>query len=327
MAEDKNAMGKTSYCAPAGLAAIALCATSLLCQQLADTLSEARTFLQDGRLAEAERTTRHYIQDYPSSADAHFLLGFVLFREKEATESLAEYTEGAKYQRPGAGDLKIVASDYVLLNDFGDADKWFTEAIVEKPDDADAWYWLGRTKYNENAFSQAVTSFQRSLTLRPKNVEAENNLGLAWSEQNEREKAREAFRTAIDWEGTQPSDAQPFLNLGTLYVDENQHDMAMPYLLKAAELSPENPKVHEELSDVYAAQQKLPNAQSELERAVALAPDTFVLHFKLARMYRREGKQEQAQKEFEICESLNKAHSSSQTPNPLHSDPSSAAPR
>jgi Tfp pilus assembly protein PilF len=88
-------------------------------------------------------------------------------------------------------------------------------------------------------------------------------------------------------------------------------------LAKAAALSPENPKVHDQLAIVYEKQNNLAKAQSELERAIALAPSSSSLHFKLGRVYRREGLREQAQREFDLCDKLNSTHSSVDTPNPF----------
>ncbi len=290
------------------------------CQQPADPLSEPRALLSEGKLAESEAALHSYVNQHPASAEAHFLLGYILFREQKAVESLAAFTAGARFRRPRPDELKTVASDYVLLGDFADADKWFTQVTAEKPDDADAWYLLGRTKYNEEAFADAASSFERALALRPRYIEAENNLGLTWRELNSPEKARAAFQAAIDWQGDAPADAQPFLNLGTLLADQNDFDQAIPHLLKAAALSPDNPKVHEELSQVYEAGKNLSPAQAELEKAVALAPNAPGLHFKLGQIYRREGLRERAQREFALCEKLNSTHSSASTPNPIKAD-------
>ena len=293
------------------------CARISVCQQQADPLANERALMADGKLAESEAAVLIYLKANPSSADAHFLLGYVLFREKKATESLAEFTAGAKFRRPGPDELKVVASDYVMLGDLGDADKWFSEVVAEAPNDADANYLLGRTKFNENNFRAAISSFERALILHPKKVEAENNIGLAWRELNDLKKAEAAFQTAIEWQGDTPVDAQPFLNLGTLLADQSRTEQAIPYLLKADALSPENPTVHEELSHVYAAQQNLSKAQNELEKAVALAPNVSSLHFKLGQIYRKEGMRDRAQEEFAVCAKLSGAHSSDKTPNPI----------
>lgn len=293
-----------------------LLALSGHCLQSTDPVAGARSLLNAGELAKSEAELRNYLKGEPASADAHFLLGYVLFREERAKDSLAEFTAGAKDRRPGADELKVVASDYVMLGDFGDADKWFTQVVTEKPDDADAWYLLGRTKFNESDFAAAKSSLERALALRPKYVEAENNIGLSWQELNDAEKAKAAFQTAIEWQGTSPADAQPFLNLATLLLDGNEADKAVAYLTRAESIAGNNPKVHEELGRAYLAQHSLSQAATEFEKAIALSPDTSALHFKLGQIYRKEGMIDRAQREFDICAKLNSAHSSIATPNP-----------
>ncbi len=302
------------------LAVIFLCAAWSFCQDAPDALARVRALLDEGKIPEAETALRSELAAHSSSADAHFLLGYALFREQKATESLAEFTAGAKYRRPRANELKIVAADYVMLGDYGDAQKWFSQVVKETPDDADGWYLLGRTKYNENEFAAAISDFERALALRPKYVEAENNVGLAWKELNDRAKAQGAFQAAIDWQGNAPTDAQPFLNLGALLVETNQYDEAVVLLTRAQSLAPKNPSVHEELGKAYLAMNRLPAAQSELEQAISLAPDTSSLHYKLGQILRKEGQGERAQQEFAICERLNGTHSSSKTPNPPSAD-------
>ncbi|HEY1985193.1 MAG TPA: tetratricopeptide repeat protein [Terracidiphilus sp.] len=306
------------------LAALTLCATQAISQVTPDPIAEARSLLDAGRIKGAETTLREYLKTNPSNADAHFLLGYALFRDQLAKDSLAEFTEGAKFRRPRADELKIVASDYVMLGDYGDADKWFSQVVSEKANDPDAWYLLGRSQYNENEFAAAISSFEHAIALHPRFVEAENNIGLSWKELNNLDKAQAAFETAIEWQGGAPEDAQPFLNLGTLLVEANKFDEAVSYLGKAAKLSPDNPTMHEELGRVYMAQAKYPQAQGELERAVALAPETSALHYKLAQVYRKEGLTERANEEFAICSKLNSAHSSTKTPNPLSLHPAPA---
>jgi tetratricopeptide (TPR) repeat protein len=300
----------------AALFLAAACAAAI-CQQPADPLAEARSLVETGASANSEAWLHRYIAGHPDSADAHFLLGYVLFREQKAKESLAEFTAGAKYRRPQAQEFKTIASDYVMLGDYGDADKWFTEVTRETPNDADAWYLLGRTKYNENGFVDAVSSFEHALTLHPEYVEAENNLGLCWQELNQPDKAIAAFQTAIEWQGKAPSDPQPFLNLGTLLADQRDFDKSIPYLTKAVALAPGNPRIHDELAKIYEAQNDLKKAQDELQLAITLAPNSSELHFKLGRIYRREGLHDQAMREFALCDKLNSTHSSTETPNPF----------
>jgi tetratricopeptide (TPR) repeat protein len=298
------------------VALVALCSASGLSQTPSDPIAEARSFLDAGKTEEPEVILRNYLTSNPSAADAHFLLGYVLFRNQKAKESLAEFTAGAKFRRPRADELKIVAGDYVMLADYSDADKWFSQVVSETPNDADAWYLLGRTKFSENEYAAAISSFEHALALHPDFVEAENNVGLSWKELNDHDKARAAFQTAIRWQGDAPVDSQPFLNLGTLLVDDHRDDEAVPFLTKAIALSPRNPSAHEELGKTYLALNKLTEAQTQLEKAIALAPEVSALHYKLAQILRKEGSIDRAEQEFSLCEKLNGAHSSSKTPNP-----------
>jgi Flp pilus assembly protein TadD len=286
-------------------------------QPPAEPLQMAQSLLAAGKLPEAEASLRRYLKDDPSSAEAHYLLGDVLFREKRALESLAEFTAGSKVKPPGASELRTVASDYVLLGDFADADKWFSQVTAEEPNDPEAWYLLGRTKYNENRFAEAVASFEHVLALRPKDVQAEDNLGLSQQGLGHMDQAKTAFKTAIDLQVDAPLDAQPYLNLGILLTDQGDSAAAIQQLTKAAALAPQNPKIHEELGRALQARGDMEGAQAQLEMAVRLAPNAAALHFKLGQIYRHRGLNERAQQEFAICAKLNGAHSSTEVPNPF----------
>jgi tetratricopeptide (TPR) repeat protein len=299
-----------------GWMGVVLGACAVAFSQAADPLQPARVLVAEGRMAEAEVEVRREIAQNASSAKAHFLLGYVLFREQKARESLAAYTEGAKWQRPGPEELRVVASDYVLLNDLADADKWFTAVTVEKPDDAEAWYLLGRTKYNENRFEESIACFERVLALSPKDVRAADNLGLAQEGLGRTKEAKAAFEHAIAWQAANPADAQPYLNLGNLLMTEGDAAGALQTLIKAAALAPENPKAHEQLGRAYEGKGDLAGAQRELEQAVRLAPNASALHFKLGQVYRRRGLTKEAEQEFGICSRLNGARSSTEVPNP-----------
>ena len=106
--------------------------------------------LNNGMAEQADHQVRQYLGKHPNSADAHYLLGFILFREiqeratdqnkgqasfkaDKAKASLAEYTEGAKYRTPSYLDLKVVALDYILPEGYVDADKWLSRSLEWNP--------------------------------------------------------------------------------------------------------------------------------------------------------------------------------------------------
>jgi len=298
-------------------------------------LLEARTFLAEGKMDQAESAVRAYLVGHQNSARAHFLLGLILFRkiqadalekrahagsdsaselrgsdlrEKNARASLAEYTEGAKYERPSASDLKIVALDYVLLGSYADASKWLTTSVQQNPKDAEAWYYLGRSRYNENRFEEAARAFLKCLELEPRNVKAQSNLGLSYAGLNRIAEAQDAFLKAIDWQAeSSVKNAEPYIDLGDLLIQQNRIEEAVTYLTKAAQIAPRESRAREKLGSAYLNLNDLAGAQEQLELAVAQDPQNPSSHYLLGSVYRKQGRLDKAKAEFERFEKLKEA--------------------
>ena len=298
-----------------------LSAQQPLAQAADDSLSQARTLLRTGDLAKANATLTSYLAEHVNSAEAHFLLGYTLFLQQKPTESLEQYTAGARNQRPSPDDLKIVSFDYVLLGDYTDADRWLSMVVAETPQDAHAWYLLGRAKYNENHFADAIDCFNHALRLNPRDVKSENNLGLSYEGLNRIEDARKSYMAAVQWQqDATAKSGQPYLNLGILLTEQGHPEQALPYLQQAATLEPANPKAHEQLGRAYQTLKMLPQAEKELKEAIEVAPNVSALHFRLGQIYQHLGLKQEAQNEFGVCSKLNSTHSSIDTPNPAQPD-------
>jgi Flp pilus assembly protein TadD len=273
--------------------------SSVAVLQLEPALLNAKSLLEKGSVLDAERLTRSYLESHPASADAHFLLGLILFKQAKAKNSLAEYTAGAIYRDPSAYDLEVVALNYVLLNDYTDADKWLSKSVQMDSHDFESWYYLGRTKYNENRFEEAVNAFQQALKLSPKNIKAEDNLGLSYDGLGRKQEAEQAYRNAIHWQSQLlQEEPGPYVDLGILLIDQNRPQDAIPYLQQASRISPHDPKAHQQLGKAYERMQRLPEAQVELEKAVEASPNDGALHYVLGQIYRRQGMKDKAQAEF-----------------------------
>lgn len=304
-------------------------------------LSKAKTLFRQSKFSEADHAVRQYLETHPNSADGHFLLGHILFREiqaeaildrqlilqaqggmgggvmttpepalpkdreEKAKASLEEFTAGAKYRNPSAADLKIVAFDYIVLGDYPDADKWLTKMLEWAANDADGWYNLGRAKYNENRFAEAISAFQQCLKLDPKNVKAEDNLGLSFAGMGRNEEAASAYQRAIAWqEQSLAKNPRPYIDLGSLLIDENRSKDAVTLLLQASEIDSRDSKTHELLGKAYTRLEEFPKAQAELEKAIELSPQTPNLHCMLAPVYRKQGLAEKAKAEYDRCATL-----------------------
>jgi tetratricopeptide (TPR) repeat protein len=273
--------------------------------------------LQD--FAGAEQALRSYILSHRDSADALYMLGFVLNRENRPAESLASYTQAAAITRPTADDLKIVGLDYVLLADYADAFKWLEKAATLEETNQDVWYYLGRAYYTKARFLEARKAFLKILELDPRNVRAENNLGLILESNGEPAAAIEAYRRAIAWqEQTLRPSEQPYVNLGNLLMEQGQTKEAIGPLEKAVALAPNNAFCRLTLGVYYRKVGQMEAAQRELERATQLEPDNAVAHYQLGRLYKEIHALDRAQAEFDRTAELQSRAAGSQSATPNH---------
>lgn len=273
----------------------------------AEPLSDVQAMLDQRKFHEAEGALRVYLRDNDLSATAHEMLAYTLLREDKPADSLKEYTRAASIERPSASMLQHVGQDYVLLGDWADADKWTLQAVQMSPSDADAWYSLGRIRYSEQRFSDAISCFQQVLKLSPKSAKAENNLGLAYEAANQVDAAVAAYRQAIEWQNQGPRDQfseQPLLNLGIVLLHRGDLAEAEPLLAKAVALAPKDPRIHEQLGHLYMQKADYGAAEHELQEACELDPKNSSLHYLLGQAYRHLGKAQEAKAEFALSSRL-----------------------
>ncbi len=273
-------------------------------------LLQSQSLINLAQFPAAESVLRSFTQQQPRSAQGWYLLGYVLQRENHPADSLQAFTKAAALAPPTPDDLKLVALDYVLLNDYPDAIRWLTRALHDDPKNTEAWYDLGRAHMHGGDFAAAVNAFQRSLALNPHQPKALDNLGLSYEAQNRNDDALRTYRAAIAENDQAPHRSeQPLLDAGALLNTRGGFAEAAPLLERAVVLAPGNAHCWEELARAYTGLKDLPKARVAMERAVALDAANPRLHFQLGRLYRDAGLAQQAQQEFRRSSELYGTHS------------------
>jgi tetratricopeptide (TPR) repeat protein len=264
----------------------------------------------DPSLVEKEARLRASLLQSPQAADTLYELALVLRQENKPRESLETYTRAAQLQKPNTEQLRSVALDYVMLDDYDDAERWLRVALAMEPSNTEILYSLGRCLYTKNLFPEAEKIYLRLLALDPANLKAEENLGLTYDAQNDPQKAEKALRTAVQWakeRGLQ--DPWPYLDLGIVLLDEARPADARPFLEKAVELGPKSAWAHEKLGMALVANGDSARGIRELQLAAGLAPNDPKVHFELGHAYRVAGQQDKARAEFDLSKSLYGEHS------------------
>ena len=275
----------------------------------AHSFAMAQTLVHEGKFAEADAALRPLISANPKAAEPRYLLAYALLREDKPADSLKEYTAAAALRQPTAVELRNVALNYVLLHDLADADRWMSRSLAMDGNDADSWYAMGRLRYTQGRYGDALACFDKTLALNPRSVKGENNLGLAYEALNRNDDAVRAYRTAIAWQQADPSPSeQPLLNLAILLLHRNQVEEAQQLLEQAAKIAPKEPRIHENLGQVYLRTDRTADAVKEFSSAVMLAPQNARYHYLLGQAYRRGGDAEKARQEFARSAALNGSH-------------------
>jgi tetratricopeptide (TPR) repeat protein len=260
-----------------------------------------------GSYMQAEHLLRAYVVGEPRSGEAHYMLAYSLLRQNQPKESLQEYTTAAALQKPGAAELREVAQAYVLLVDYADANQWLMRSLQMDSADAETWYSVGRLRYTEQRFADAVDAFTRALALAPKSVKVANNLGLAYEGLNRTDDAAAAYRQAIAWQNpssTERGSEQPMLNLAIVLVHLGDLDEALRLLQRALTIAPNDPRILEQLGQLYMQRANYTDAQKILSEATRLDPKKSNLHFLLGQTYRHLGRPQEAKAEFDLAAKL-----------------------
>lgn len=268
-------------------------------------LYEGKSLANVNHFAEAEATLRKYWSRHPQSSDALYMLGFVLNREDKPKESLNTYTQAARLSTPKSDDLKVVAMDYVMLNDYTDAIRWMKQAVAFDPQNEEAWYGLGRCYYTQSEFPNAEQAFLRALALDPKDVKAATNLALTLEMRNRPKDADLQYKKAITLADADPkTDEWPYLDYASFLLDQTRAAEAVPLLRRAVAINPKCAACHGKLGRALEAEGKHREAVTELEQAVALSPKDPKLHYALGRAYRAAGMTAKAKAELAMTAKL-----------------------
>ena len=263
-------------------------------------LHRSRLLSNAGRLDEAQRAAEQSLR-LQTTAGGWYQLALVLFGRADARCSLAAFTTAAALRQPDSEELRMVARDYVLLNDEPDAERWLRVAVRMNGKDADAWYDLGRVLYSVKRYPAAAESLHQALAIRPHDAKTETYLGLIAEMEDDRSAAERDYRLAInDEQGDRKDFALPYRALAILQRDAGHTDEAVSLLQRAIVMTPDDAASHAELGQCFVNQRRWSDARAELETAIRLHSSKPAWHFDLGRVYHALGMEAEANVEFEM---------------------------
>jgi len=249
------------------------------------------------------------VKDDPTNAHAYYLLGSLAFESKEydtaadhfrktillnpdfepsyydLTSSLLNLNkpdealvvlEKARSKFPQSFAVEFLSGmAFSRKKGFAEAARHFTaaEVIAKATDpkrlDESFYFQLGATSERKGDYDQAARYFQTALEKSPDFAEALNYLGYMWAEQGTNlPKAKDLIERALKIE---PKNAAFLDSMGWVLFRLGQPSEALPYALKAAELSDEPDAVlYDHIGDIYAALKQGEKARASWEKSLSI---------------------------------------------------------
>ena len=252
------------------------------------------TFSPNGKwLAFSSKTPSFYTHLYLTHIDENgHASPPIVVENATASNRAVNIPEFANIGNEGLDHIETPAIDFYrefdIAQQLQDDRKW-TEAVpawkiaAEKdPTDARPWNNMGVALAATGKTADAITSYQKALSINNDSSQTHNNLGSALAESGRFDEALLHIEKAIE---LNPDNGAARINLGHLLEVNGHRDEAITQLIAGIELAPKNSDGHNIYGVILARQGKLDEAIAELRKAVALSPNSAECHYNLGRAY------------------------------------------
>lgn len=237
---------------------------------IAQTMQQALSHHQAGRLAEAEALYRAVLQAEPNHTDALHDLGLIAHavgRNDVATEllsrAIALQPSVARYHR----NLGLV---WQVVGELDRSIACYRRALALDGASADAWNGLGGAIGAKGQTAEAIECFRRATTLNEGFTSAWNNLGMALNASGRFQEAAYCYRRAL---ALAPDAPDVHLNLSRSLASLNCIDESIVSCRRAVALRPDDTDAINTLGTRLMDQGKPMAAMDCFRKALSLKPD------------------------------------------------------
>lgn len=183
-----------------------------------------------------------------------------------------------------------MTDSFVAQNALG---AWIAELERENSgrDSYDRAVLLGRLHDQAGNATQAIRAYQRALSSRPTDIDAQRAIAQLYRRQGERELEIAAYRRLVQ---LAPRETDWVIELADLLVNSGHRDEALQMLAEASRRSGDDSSVHERLAEVYARLGRRDESLHETELVVRLDPSSPVALAALGRQYMERDQRDRA---------------------------------
>jgi len=140
------------------------------------------------------------------------------YASRKLDQAEEKYLQVLRQDNKNVTTLATLAAIQLDLDHLDAAETNITQAVALAPDDSYSLFVLGRLRFHQKKYDEAIEVFGRAAKLDPQDAETQNFLGLALSEKGLRGPAETALRKAIQ---LKPGYANAHNNLAVVYITQD----------------------------------------------------------------------------------------------------------
>lgn len=182
----------------------------------------ARAYLSKDDAKSAIAAYRESLRSNPTNADTHVALGQIYIIQGELDKARESYTQAVKLDPSGA-NLYSLGQTYLEMEQYGEAERQFNLVKDKEPGKPNGDYGLGLTYARQGRTTDAISSFERAISLQKDFWYAHVELGYILADSGERDKASEIVATL------QPKASDLAQTLGNYIFEKTPAEMVALY--------------------------------------------------------------------------------------------------
>ena len=155
----------------------------------------ALTFYQQGKLAEAEKSSRDLTTRYPQDGFGWKLLGAAIKQQGRAQEAITAMQMAAKLSPMDWEAFNNLGSTHRSLNNLAFAEACYQHALQVKPDSLECMDNMADVLRLQGKVKEAVALYQRRLSLTPNDGHAQHLIAMLTGQQTTKAPADYVSRT------------------------------------------------------------------------------------------------------------------------------------
>ena len=202
-------------------------------------------------------------------------------------------------------DLQILAILYIEQNQAYEAIPLLERSVDLYPENGETYMWLGVAEFLTSQYSKAEQSFMKALARNPSLTEVRNYLGLMRYKQGDIDAAIREFLQALRDPVYPPqSKSRVRLNLGNVYLETNQPELARQQLTEAVAAVPSQSDqiyqpLHLQLGKSLIDLGRSQEAIAALNKVIEVNDDNVEAHLQLGVAHRDMGQPRVAREHYE----------------------------